>query len=133
MLLKDNVVIPHFKYGWIRTTDKAIDTLLAHALTSDYSQSNLYRKNITSIAYIIAKYKKDPKTLATHLARDLNKYFSRHMYNITLDVTYDINPQVDTEYDIIIDIKVNDDEEFLNVVRGLRIRDGNIERVLKMN
>lgn len=96
--------------GWINELAAVCDRLLAYFLVSDYSQTELYPDEISSLPYIIKTYGDDEIRLKSVLTSTLNKYLSRHFDRA--DVSVSTNNVSTTDYrleiKLIITVYQND-------------------------
>jgi nucleotide-binding universal stress UspA family protein len=73
--------------GWVIEIAEKADKLMANFFASDYSQSNIYKGSITSLAYMVREWSKDTYTLSTNMERELFNYLSRYFEEVQVDVS----------------------------------------------
>ncbi len=61
--------------GFVQDMPTKIDRMLAYYLTSDYSQSNVFKGRILSLQKHVQAYQHDLRTLTTKVREDLEGYF----------------------------------------------------------
>lgn len=74
--------------GWIEDPALQLKTLFANAIVSDESQSTIYSGSITSIPYIVAKFKNNQIELANELEAALTAYYNRYFTDSSISVEY---------------------------------------------
>lgn len=72
--------------SWIDNSLQTFSLLFSHIFLSDYSQSYLYRDNITSLSYIIQKGQGNIPTTINNIKNALTMYFSRYFSDVIVDV-----------------------------------------------
>ena len=91
--------------GWINDTPSMASKLMDYFVASDYSQSQLYRGNVASLAYLVQKYGDTPPLLADSVRETLRPYFAKHVDEIMISVaTNDIDGT--GEYNLSIDVSL---------------------------
>jgi len=90
--------------SWCTDIRRQISNLFAYALTSNYSQSNIYNGNITSIPYLIAKYQNNQLDMADEMQVALTKYYNRYFPNTNIQVDYDT--PVNDSYKLYISVTI---------------------------
>jgi len=89
------IVVPSLSSsGWLSEIAERADALMAYYVTSEYSQSYIYEKRITSLPYHVQQYGNDPLALESRVNSDLREYFLRYFENIDLTVKTSV-PDVD--------------------------------------
>jgi len=92
--------------GWTKDTDGIMLKLFEYFLTSEYSRSNTYSGNISSLKYILQRYTLLDE-IQNELRSTLNKLYSRYFSTVAVEVSID---ESDKETVYVIEITVIDSE-----------------------
>jgi hypothetical protein len=72
--------------GWLTSSARIADALLAHMLISNYSQSQIYAGSVSSMAYVIEQGQGDiPKTISL-LENTLSTYLKRFFDQVSIEI-----------------------------------------------
>ncbi len=74
--------------GWIESDPHKADNIFSQFFLSNYSQSQLYRGNVSSFAWVVQEGTGDMNKTASLMQSTLSNYFSRYFTNVTIDVTW---------------------------------------------
>lgn len=89
-----NVLFPAISEdGWVDSTAKIVDYLMAHLKASEYSRSPLYPGYVTSLPWILQEGQGDMSKVTSLLRTSLETYFSRYFTNVIVEIR-DITDQV---------------------------------------
>jgi len=99
--------------GWVGNKNAQMGKLFEHFLASEYSQSNTFYGNISSLKYLIATYD-DIHVLATEIEKALDKLYINYYDSVTVSVTVD-----DTTSDSQVDFAINIIATYNNIRYGL--------------
>lgn len=120
--------------GWIRDPISVFDRLLAYIIVSDYSQTNLYRGNITSIPKILQQHQGNITDMTIALGDNIGRFLSRYYKSASaeaIDVTEDIN---DSKVSLSLYVKVTDyDNQSHTFSRMLETQDGIVKKIININ
>ncbi len=72
--------------GWLTQTREKADQILSWFFVSDQSQSELFRGNVTSLAYLVHQYGHDKSLLTSQVESALSTYFRRYLPNTLVQV-----------------------------------------------
>ena len=124
-----NVVVPQLGgAGWISDPAQQLNTMMAYAITSNYSQSTIYKGKVTSIPYILAQYQNNQAELVSHLQSSLTEYFYPVFDSVTVDVSADL-PDA-RRYNIYITIEVTKDSKVYNLAVTAPVDNGVLAKTL---
>ena len=85
-----NIYVPTLsRAGWSKSPAEMVDFLLSDFFIAEYSQSYLYKDNITSLPYLIQRYQGDVPGLVEAMRRYLEDYLGSYLDDILVDVTSD--------------------------------------------
>ena len=121
--------IPSLGLGWIVDPPHQLNTMFAHALVADNSQSTVYAGNITSIPYLIATYQTSQIEMATELEASLQTFFSR-VFPIT-SVTVDYDEAVGNKYQLYVSINVTANGNNYSLSAAIAVDNGVLLTVVK--
>lgn len=74
--------------GWVQSTAEQADYLFAHFFVSEYSQTHLYKSNVSSFQYIIQNTQGRITDTVSKTISTLTSYFSRYYDNVVADASY---------------------------------------------
>ncbi len=109
-----------------------LDAVYAYFLASEYSQTNIYRGNISSLKYILKNHGTDTSGLTSEMTSVLDTYLKRFF------TTVDVFVEVNTDNGVDVSIRVIDADgvettlaNSLNVINGKLDTYAAIENLLK--
>lgn len=81
--------------GWISSNRDKVSSLLSYFYASQYSQSQFFYGNISSMSYLLYKYGTNPSDMAAEVEDVLLSYLGRYLNNVIVEVTPNLsdNPQ----------------------------------------
>lgn len=79
--------------SWLTSTNQITDALFSQYLESDYSQTELYKDQVASFAYVLAQNGKDETKLLTSVQSSLQIYFGRYFDSVVAEVNVTTDPQ----------------------------------------
>lgn len=132
--MSSNVVPTLSTDGWVETPIIKADRLFAHFFVSEYSQTFLYKGNVTSFPYIIQNNKEDPSGTASAVKISLTNYFNRYYENCDVAVDWKMAPE-DTarvELEIYVELLDSDGVKF-SLGNTVTLIDSKVEKVVKLN
>lgn len=107
-------VVPELGSGeWIRDPETKLTMLFGHALVSDYSQSNIYHGQVTSIPFIIAENQDNISAMTSEMEAALNVYYRRYFSEVNVVVT--ANESDTGQYGLVISVSVVDNNKTYNL------------------
>jgi len=95
----DIVAIPSLDTdGWVFSSLKQADYIMAYFLAADQSQSYVHRGNISSFGWLVATYNNEPELLVTEMTKVLNTLFGRYFNNVIVECTNQTNANSPSEF-----------------------------------
>lgn len=121
--------------GWIEDPDTLIDQLFANMLASDFSQSQLYYGEITSLQYIVKTSGHDPRKFCEDLQTALEEYVGRYFQFTQAKVTsYFLDKELnDGPYGVRIEVTAVINDRRVNLLENIQIKDSRFIRLSKGN
>lgn len=120
--------------GWLVELTERADTLMAYYLTSEFSQSYLYRGSITSLTYHIQQYGQTPDLLETHVQRDLSRYFRRYFDDVQMEVTTQIPDHEDpNRLNLTINAIIIEQDQRYSLGREIRTLNDRVVNIINLN
>lgn len=116
--------------GWVTDPLKALDLIFAHALESDFSQSNVFHGRVTSIPFIIALHQTRPDNLSQELETALRNLFGRFFDSTNISVRY-AEPDAYGKYVLTVGVSVTKNGIDYSLSTVISIKDGKVVEVLK--
>jgi len=92
--------------GWLKTPKQIMSKMLVDCLLANYSQSSIFRGNITSIPYLAATYQKNPDLMVAETDIALKKYFERVFSVVTIEVTHELKNDNVSTYDLYVTVSI---------------------------
>lgn len=119
--------------GWVKDTPNKTDYLLSHFFLAEYSQSFLYKGNISSLPFLLQK-NSDDFNLAKDVESTLQTYFGRYFSNVVVQskCTTDATDTVKKSLQIFIEFDDLDGTRF-SVGKVADIINSKINRVIQLN
>lgn len=120
--------------GWLSEIAERADALLAYYITSEHSQSYLYKGQITSLPYHIRRYGNEPVKLEQRVSSDLHKYLSRYFDKVEVEARTDI-PDVDdpNRINLQLDCVIYSGEYRYSLGREIKVANNKVINVFKIN
>lgn len=97
--------------GWVTDLASKIDFLLAHYISTDYEQSNVYRGNLSNLQYIVEQYNGDPVTTADQIANSIQTYLGRYYENVVADARFELDDPNESQTTVKITLTLNFTED----------------------
>ena len=72
--------------SWLTTSQRIADAVIAHFLISNYSQSNIYTGNVSSMAYVIEQGQGDVNKTISLLENTLTTYLKRYFNQVSIEI-----------------------------------------------
>lgn len=121
--------------GWIDDPDTLIDQLFANMLTTDHSQSQLYRGQLTSLQYLVKTAGHDPRRFCEDLQIALERYIGRYFEFAQASVTsYFLDKELnDGPYGVRIEVSAIINDRRVNLLENIQIKDSRFIRISKGN
>lgn len=120
--------------GWVDNIAEKADSAMAYYFTSDFSQSNVWAGQITSLPYEVQQNNSDPQSLQRVIQQDIKNYLGRYFDTVTCNVSTDL-PNADDPTRINVTLNVIVTEGGLNYSLGRLIQTvkGKIVNVANIN
>lgn len=106
--------------GFVTSIVDKAERAMAYFCISQYSQSNLYRGNVVTLAWLVQRYGSDPMEMRSQLQSSLNNYLNRLFDEAQVEVVVD-----DETETISLDVKIFVVDEGLKYDLGYVIRTTN--------
>jgi len=122
--------------GWITEIAEKTDRLFAYFFVSEYSQTHLYKGNVTSLPFIVQQYGHDEFAIGPNLEKSLHLYLSRYYDDVRIEVTVTSNGELgegSTELDIRVDAVLTEDGKQYSLGRLISTVDSKIMKIIKIN
>lgn len=133
--MSDPIYFPSLsESSWITSSAQQADYLFSHFFESNYSQTEIYKDRISSFAYLLALYSKDPDRLCTEIQSNLQTYFGRYFSSVICEVTWKYNTTNNSiiELTLYLTFKDGEGKEF-NLSRLISTAGSKIISVLNSN
>src|SRR5574343_1329283 len=120
--------------GWLSRPREKADQILSWFFVSDYSQSEAFLGNVTSLSYLVQQYGHDKSLLTEKVGSTLDAYFKRYLPTSIVEVTSEfINTEIqDGPYRLMIQLLgQTSDGETINLADEFEVIDSTFRRVMK--
>lgn len=118
--------------GFITDIRKTCDLLLAHYFASDFSQSNCFMGEISSLSYQVQQYGSDPDRLKSDIEVKLTRYLERHFDSAFVSVTINAGTSgTPNRYNIDVDATVVKGEQRYSVGHLLETLNGKMVSIIQ--
>lgn len=116
----EKVVLPSLSEdGWVYSSLRQADYVMAYFLASDYSQSYLFNRGISSFGWLIAVYGSQPSALINEVTKVLKTLFNRYFNGVTVECTDATDPAKPSQFILAIFVE-------------FQTSDGTISNIAKM-
>lgn len=120
--------------GWVTGPTQIADYLFSHFLESDYSQSFVYKDNVSSFAWVMATEQGNTSRIESLMQRTLTTYFGRYFSNVVVRVSHEEDPADPARLILTIAVDFTDkDGVQYNLGRLLNTINGKITNVIAIN
>lgn len=117
--------------GWISDPLKQLDLLFAHALESDFSQSNIFHGKVTSIPFIVAIHQANTENMAREMQDALKLYFGRYFDSVNVTASIGDDIEGTNKYPLFIEATITKDGSLYSLSNILNVENGKITDVLR--
>ncbi|BAW19259.1 hypothetical protein [Ralstonia phage RP12] len=121
--------------GWVTDLSSKIDFLLAHYVSTDQEQSNVYKNNISNMQYIVENYSGDPLQTAEAIARSVQTYLGRYYEQVIAEARFVLDNAVESQTTIKITLALNFTEDGISYTanRLLTYFNGKFKSITEVN
>lgn len=121
--------------GWVTDLSSKIDFLLAHYVSTDQEQSNIYKDYISNMQYIIENYSGDPQKTADAISRSVQTYLGRYYENVVAEAKFSLDNAVESQTTTKITLALNFTEEGVSYTanRLLTYFNGKFKTITEVN
>lgn len=119
--------------GWLSELAVKCDRLLSYFFISDYSQTELYPGEISSLPYLIKMYGSSEEELRTNVSRQLQKYLSRHFEQADVTASTNVISESDFRIELKLIITVYDNNVQYNLGRLVETVNSTIASIVNIN
>lgn len=120
--------------GWVSSSTKVADYLFSHFFISDYSQTYVYDKQVSSMPWIIQKNQGDMTQTLSDMQATLSIYFSRYFNNVVVEAKDITDANFPSKGIISLYIKFTDQENKDQVFgKLLEISNMTISKIVAIN
>lgn len=120
--------------GFVSDTPTMLDRMLAYYLTSDFSQSNIFKGKILSLQKQIQSYQHDRRQLETQIRDDLIGYFGSVSDSASVKVTTELpNPDDPNRINVTVDAVVVKNGVNYSLGRLIETQDSITRKIINLN
>lgn len=116
--------------GWVSAPMKKFDYAIAHFFASEYSQTHIFKGNISSLPYIVQESQGNMQDFCSSLEKTLTSYLNSMFQNVVVEAT---EVPTDTQFkgEVRMYVQVTDyDGTELNLGKILRTENGLIREIV---
>lgn len=119
--------------GFITDIRKMGDMVMAHYFASDFSQSNAFYGQITSLAYHVQQYGHQPERLRDEIETRVTQYLERYFDGATVTVTITDHEQGSpNRYNINFDAVVIKGDQRYSLGRLIEVQNGKVKNIINL-
>lgn len=120
--------------GWVSNIAEKADSAMAYYFTSDFSQSNIWAGQITSLPYEVQLNNSNPQELRLAIEADMKTYLGRYFDTVTCNVSTDLPAADDpTRINVTLDVIVTEGGINYSLGRLIQTVNGKIVSVANIN
>ena len=122
--------------GFVSEIAGKLDNLMVYFFTSEYSQTNIYAEQITSLQYIVQQHGNDPLQLRMLIKSSLDKYLGRHFDTVSVDAYTNVGEgNADTaRFTLTIDVDVAENGNTYSLGKEISVINSKISNLVdKLN
>ena len=91
--------------GWLQDPKLIMNRLFQHMYLTDHSQSNVYRGNVTSLQYLLAKHGHAAAGLTVAVESAVKTYYGRYFDNV--QCTFNRNDTESSDSTLVFDLYIS--------------------------
>jgi hypothetical protein len=120
--------------SWVTDPSQMLDYLFSHFFLADYSQTQLYLREISSLPWIIQQGQGDLLKTVRDIKTTLTAYFGRYFSTVTVEVSETDSMSVDPKASLSIYVSVVDTNGKQAILGKLvEILDSKIYKIITIN
>lgn len=120
--------------GWCNGSEAIADGLLSHFFTAFYSQSYIFKDQVSSLQYLIQKNLNNITSLTSDVQSTLSNYFSRYFTDVVVEVKEKADATNSSQQAITIFMTFTDsDGSTYNLSDLVTFGNGTIQKIIKLN
>lgn len=109
------------------------DALIAYYFASDFSQSNVFRENVISLAYQVQQLGNNPTELKRAIEMSTEEYLGSHFDTASVQVSIPDTTDA-AQYEIVFDAVVTQDDLKYSVGKLVEVQNNRVVRIIdKLN
>ncbi|MGE3592509.1 MAG: hypothetical protein AB7G52_08465 [Arcobacter sp.] len=116
--------------GFVNNKNAQMGKLFEYFLASDYSQSNVFYRDISSLKYLITEYK-DSQELKRVIENTLSKLYKRHFDNVSVLVEVK-ESELSSTTELLINITADNDGKQYYLAKDIKQSNGEIDNYESM-
>ena len=97
--------------GWVTDLSSKIDFLLAHFVSTDQEQLNIYKAHVSNLQSIIEQHQGDPLSTADKIARTIQSYLGRYYENVVAEARFSLVNEAESLTTVKITLSLNFTED----------------------
>lgn len=119
--------------GWIEEVAEKADRVMSYFFVSEYSQSEIFKGNVTSLPHLIQQFGNDPLVLREEVTRKLQGLLERYFEEavVTTEITNEDQPA--SRIDLEISVRVREDGESYSLAKLVKTVNGKVEEFIRVN
>lgn len=119
--------------GWVDEIAEKADRVMAYFFVSEYSQSNIFRGNITSLPHLIQKFGNEPEVLKSEISRKVQDLLGRYFDEVSVDAEITNEDQPHSRMDLQITVRLRDNGVSYSLARVIKTLNGKVEEFIRVN
>lgn len=132
--MTDAVVPTLSEDGWVKTPLMMADYLFSHFLLADYSQTEVYEGQVSSMSWILHESNNNVSTTIRLMENGLKTYFGRYFPRVDVQVTDSTADVNSSKVALSIYVAFTDKEGNDHTLdKAIELTDSNTARVINLN
>lgn len=120
--------------GWVTDPNIKGDYLLSHFFLSEYSQTQLYPNNVSSLPWLIQNNQGNNNALQNQAEDMLSSYFSRYFTQVDVQVSINQDPANNAKSQLNFYVSYNDETgKRISLGKSVSTNNSKIENIIAIN
>lgn len=119
--------------AWSIDPLEKMDSLFAHFMASDHSQTYLYGDTVSSLPYLVQQYGNKPTEFIDNLKTTLSTYYGLYFDAVDVTAYIENKDSYESTYTVVVDLEALHGEKTYKLGRVLELQKGVLNKVIKEN
>lgn len=118
--------------SWVTDNQQMLDYLISHFFLSDYSQTQIYLNNVSSLPFIIQSETGDIRSTVKAIEDNLIKYLNRYFTTASVEITEKVSNSSKTELTFFVSVYDENNKEY-NLSKIIEISNSKISNIINIS